>query len=126
MAKAVALALLSMPLPALGHSPEVAPASAPLSATTRISNAAPVAVTDYVELKNAAQALNVLANDTDANNDALKIIEATARYGAVAFTADGLVAYAANPSKSRADEIIYVVSDGHGGLSQGKVIVSVS
>jgi hypothetical protein len=84
----------------------------------------PVAVTDYVDLKSAALAFNVLANDTDADEDSLTVIGASAQYGAVAFTPDGLVAYAANPSQPRADEIIYVLSDGRGGRAQGKVIVT--
>lgn len=122
MVRAVALAVVAVPLPAHGHGaniPSVAKAT-----TARLANVPPVAVTDYVDLKSAAQAFNVLTNDTDANNDTLNIVEASAQFGAVAFTADGLIAYAANPVAPRHDEIIYVVSDGRGGLAKGKVIVS--
>ncbi len=122
MVKAAALAVVAVPLPAHGHDADIP--SVAKATTTRIANASPVAVTDYVDLKNAAQAFNVLRNDTDANNDTLNIIEASAQFGAVAFTADGLIAYAANPVAPLHDEIIYVVSDGHGGLAKGKVIVS--
>ena len=124
--KAMALAALAVHLPAKGHCSDVVetsqPGSADRSATSK--NSLPVAVTDYIDLKSAALAFNVLANDTDADEDALTVIAASAQYGAVAFTPDGLVAYAANPSQQRADEIIYVLSDGRGGRAQGKVIVT--
>jgi Bacterial Ig domain len=124
--KAMALAALAVHLPAKGHCSDVVETSqlgsADRSATSK--NSMPVAVTDYIDLKSAALAFNVLANDTDADEDALTVIAASAQYGAVAFTPDGLVAYAANPSQQRADEIIYVLSDGRGGRAQGKVIVT--
>jgi hypothetical protein len=86
-------------------------------------NAPPVAVTDYVDLTDASTAFNVLANDQDANNDTLTVTEAYAQHGAVAFTADGLVAYVANHKNPRSDEIIYVLADSRGGVAKGKVIV---
>lgn len=124
--KAIALAALAVHLPAKGHCSDVFETSQLGSADRSASskNSMPVAVTDYIELKSAALAFNVLANDTDADEDALTVIAASAQYGAVAFTPDGLVAYAANPSQQRADEIIYVLSDGRGGRAQGKVIVT--
>lgn len=120
--KAIALAALAVHLPAQGHCSDVVEPSQLGGATSK--NTMPVAVTDYVDLKSAALAFNVLTNDTDADQDALTVIAASAQYGAVAFTPDGLVAYAANPSQPRADEIIYVLSDGRGGRAQGKVIVT--
>ena len=120
--KAMALAALAVHFPAQGHWSDVVETSQLGSATTK--NSMPVAVTDYVDLKSAALAFNVLLNDTDADQDALSVISASAQHGAVAFTPDGLVAYAANPSQPRADEIIYVLSDGRGGHATGKVIVT--
>lgn len=124
--KTIALAALTVHLSAQGHCSDAGETfqigSSDRSATS--NNSMPVAVTDYIDLKSAALAFNVLANDTDADGDALTVIAASAQYGAVAFTPDGLVAYAANPSQPRADEIIYVLSDGRGGRAQGKVIVT--
>lgn len=124
--KAIALAALAVHLSAQGHCSDVVETSQLGSADRSVTskNSVPLAVTDYVDLKSAALAFNVLANDTDADEDALTVIAASAQYGAVAFTPDGLVAYAANPSQQRADEIIYVLSDGRGGRAQGKVIVT--
>lgn len=85
----------------------------------------PTATTDYVDFSQAGRAFNVLANDSDVDDNPLTIVEATAKFGAVAFTSDGLVAYAANPGQRRADEIIYVASDGQGGFVQGRVVISI-
>lgn len=118
-AKALALATFLLAIPAQGQN-AIAVEAIQAAAVT---NTEPVAITDYVDLKNAAQAINVLANDTDADNDTLTVVEATARYGAVAFTADGLVAYAVDPAQPRADETTYILTHGRGGRASGKVIV---
>ena len=126
LAKAMALAVLATSLPAQGHEQDVAKSKPGMSQSLQYNgNAPPIAVTDHINLKHAAYGINVLANDADENQDALTVIEATAQFGAVAFTTDGLVAYAADPARPRADTITYVVSDGHGGEAQGSVIVSV-
>ncbi|MFN3621092.1 Ig-like domain-containing protein [Sphingorhabdus sp.] len=127
IAQAMALAVLTICLPAQGYSSNINGVSAQghNDAARDDRNSHPVAVTDYVALKNATQAFNILANDTDADKDTLILVEATAQYGAVAFTSDGLVAYAPNSTQPRADEINYVLSDGRGGRANGKVIVAV-
>ena len=121
----MALATFVTSLPAYGQVPNVAQTSPSGSAmdSSGTVNTPPVAGVDYVDLSTAAKAFNVLANDHDADNDALTVIEASAKHGAVAFTADGLVAYAANPAEHRSDEIIYVLADNKGGMAKGKVIV---
>ena len=86
-----------------------------------VQNDKPVAKTDRIEIKKASVAFNALANDADANGDSLILIDASARFGAVVFTTDGLVAYAQNPGPARADTITYIVSDGRGGFDQGIV-----
>jgi hypothetical protein len=127
IAKAMALAVLTASLPAHGHSTNTLAASQTFhtDAPSDKMNAQPVAVTDYVDFNEAAQAFNIVANDSDADQDTLTIVEASAQFGAVAFTADGLVAYAANSAQPRADEIHYVLTDGRGGRASGKVIVAV-
>lgn len=127
MAKAMALAALFISLPVYGHGEDVASATQAAASKTHPdgANSPPVAVTDHLNLKDAAHGINVLSNDTDINLDTLSVIEASARFGAVAYTSDGLIAYAANQAQPQADEIIYVVSDGRGGQARGLVIVSV-
>lgn len=87
------------------------------------NNEVPVAAPDRVELKASANAFNVLANDSDADGDRLVIVEAIADFGAVAFTREGLLAYAQNPGPKRPDRITYIVSDGRGGFAKGLVEV---
>lgn len=127
IAKAMTLMVAAAALPAYGYSSDFVQASPPSHnvGRTTIENAQPIAVTDYVNLKDAAKAFNVLANDSDPNQDTLTLIEASAQHGAVAFTADGLLAYATDPARPRTDEIKYVLSDGRGGRATGKVIVSI-
>ena len=121
----MALAVFLTTLPAYGQIQNVAQASpgGTVKKPSGAANTPPVAVTDYVDLSNASKAFNVLGNDHDTDNDALTVTEASARYGAVAFTADGMIAYAANPSEPRSDEISYVLADNRGGVAKGKVIV---
>ena len=120
--KVIALTAVAAILPAQGHCSDVTQATQLGSAD--LQNTQPVAGTDYVDVENAGTAFNVLANDSDADQDKLTIVAATAQHGAVAFTADGLVAYAADPTRPRADEIKYVLTDGRGGRTMGKVIVT--
>ena len=91
------------------------------SAGAPVQNDKPVAKTDRIDLKKASVAFNALANDADANGDSLILIDASARFGAVVFTTDGLLAYAQNPGPARADTVTYIVSDGRGGFDQGTV-----
>lgn len=131
MSKAMALAIFAASLPAHGYAngqgPDLAQTT-PANISEKVSdgvNAPPMAVTDYVDLDNAAHAFNVVANDLDANRDTLTVIAAYAQFGAVAYTSDGLVAYAANSSASRQpDKINYVLSDGRGGRAEGTVIIT--
>lgn len=95
--------------------------NAPISS----QNDSPTAESDFVELEKSAKAFNALANDSDRNGDRLFLVDAEAKFGAVAFTADGLVAYAQNPGRPHADKIIYTVSDGRGGLDKGVIVISV-
>lgn len=92
---------------------------------TAALNELPVAAPDRVGLRQSANAFNVLANDSDADGDRLTMVGATANFGAVAFTPEGLLAYAQNPGPARQDEITYMVSDGRGGFAEGKVEIVV-
>lgn len=102
--------------------------NAPTSSITQsafVANHGPVANADFVALEKSSTAFNVLANDTDADGDRLIIVEASAKFGAVAFTTDGLLGYAQNPGPARPDRITYIVSDGSGGSAVGIVEVLV-
>lgn len=90
-----------------------------------VANHSPEVNADLVALDKSSTAFNVLANDTDADGDRLKIVEAFAKFGAVAFTTDGLLGYVQNPGPARADKITYIVSDGSGGFAIGTVEVFV-
>lgn len=120
---ALSLSFMSAP----SHSESViATTNAPTSSITQSSFAAnhsPVANADLVALEKSSIAFNVLANDADADGDRLIIVEASAKFGAVAFTADGLLGYAQNPGPAHADKITYIVSDGSGGSAVGTVEV---
>ena len=107
----------------------IATAKAPNSLMTQstfAANHSPVANADVVTLEKSSTAFNVLANDTDADGDRLIIIEASAKFGAVAFTTDGLLGYAQNAGQARADRITYIVNDGSGGSAVGTVEVLIS
>jgi Bacterial Ig domain len=90
-----------------------------------VENRAPVAVNDVLRLSSKPTQLNVLANDFDPDGDRLVLTEASAAHGAVAFTTDGVVAYAPNSREVRADIINYQVSDGHGGTKAARVAVHI-
>ncbi len=122
----MALAASLTTVPAHSHVPDVAQISQKLGVQSSSDkpNSPPVASVDHVDLVNASTAFNVLGNDYDANDDALTITAAYAKYGAVAFTPDGLVAYAAHETEPRSDEIVYILSDAKGAVTTGKVIIS--
>ncbi len=106
----------------------IATTKAPNSRMTQgsfVANHSPEVNADLVALDKSSTAFNVLANDTDADGDRLKIVEAFAKFGAVAFTTDGLLGYVQNPGPARADKITYIVSDGSGGFAIGTVEVFV-
>lgn len=89
-----------------------------------VNNEKPIAKADFVDLKRSSTAFNALANDVDPNGDRLTMTSAMANFGAVAFTPEGLLAYAHNPGQPRADTITYTISDGRGGFDQGVVEIA--
>ncbi len=84
-------------------------------------NRKPVTIIDIVDLKKSSNAINVLANDSDPDGDDMTLIYALAKFGAVAFTPQGLIGYAQNPGQPRSDKITYTVQDGKGGIAHGIV-----
>ncbi len=75
-----------------------------------------------------ATAINVLANDTDAENDVLTITSVTQpANGAVAITGGGTgLTYHPNADFNGVDTFTYTINDGNGGTAVGAVTVSVT
>jgi Bacterial Ig domain len=88
-----------------------------------IENRPPTAIDDTLYLSKKPLQINVLANDADADGDRLVLTDAGATHGTVAFMADGLIIYGSNHGNVRADTINYTISDGHGGVAVGKVVL---
>ncbi|WP_219644547.1 Ig-like domain-containing protein [Cohnella sp. CFH 77786] len=92
--------------------------------------AAPVANGDTatVEEDSGANAINVLANDSDVDGDALTIIAVTQSvHGTVAITGGGTgLTYTPNENYVGSDSLTYTVHDGNGGTSTATVNVTVT
>jgi len=90
-------------------------------------NRAPVAVDDTATTAFATPVtINVLANDTDADRDALVITGVSPPANGSATIAGNAVTYAPAPGFSGTDRFTYVVSDGHGGTATAAVTVTVT
>jgi hypothetical protein len=103
-------------------------AAGSINIALQLKNDPPKAVNDILDLSKKFSPLNVLANDHDADSDSLVITGASAQFGAVVFTSDGMMYYAPNldgpkSGKIEADIIVYSIHDGHGGQSTASVIV---
>lgn len=93
------------------------------------ANVAPTAVQDSASVtQNGAVVINVLANDTDPNNDALVVtgIAGQPAHGTVAIGADNTITYRPNAGFTGSDSFIYAISDNRGGTSSASVSVNVN
>ncbi|WP_184075355.1 Ig-like domain-containing protein, partial [Sphingomonas prati] len=100
--------------------------TARVTVTVEAVNDAPVAVADAVTLdEDTTATIAVLANDIDVDGDRLIVTTASATNGVVAINADGTLTYTPNPDFNGVDTILYTISDGNGGTSQGEVAVTV-
>lgn len=70
--------------------------------------------------------IDVLANDTDPENDTLTITGATAQSGTVSVSPDGLSLNYIPDGSSISDIVSYTISDGFGGSAEGQVEISVN
>lgn len=90
------------------------------------TNAVPVAHDDTATTQeDRAITIDVLANDTDPNGDALTIASASAGVGAVAISGNK-VGYTPKADFNGIDTITYAASDKQGAKSTAKVVVTVS
>ncbi len=97
------------------------------SATITLTNTAPVAVSDTGKvLGQAVTTIGVAANDTDADNDALRVNVVTqGTHGTVTIAQDGKsITYSLGPTFINGDEFSYTVTDDRGGFMQANVTVT--
>jgi hypothetical protein len=91
-------------------------------------NTAPAAAADAaVTSEDQPVIINVIANDSDADGDALSVIGfGQGAHGAVTIGAGGTLIYTPDANYNGSDSFSYTVSDGHGGTATGTVAVSVN
>jgi large repetitive protein len=90
-----------------------------------IANQAPAANSDAVDtLVNDPVDIDVLANDTDANGDALTVTTVSAPSHGTAVIHGGRITYQPVFFYGGADSFTYAISDGHGGTSIATVTVT--
>ena len=93
-----------------------------------VTGSAPDAIDDEATIAqdSGANAIDVLANDTDADGDALTIVAVTqGANGSVTFTA-GSVSYTPNAGFVGSDSFTYTIDDGHSGTDTATVNVTVT
>jgi Ca2+-binding RTX toxin-like protein len=69
--------------------------------------------------------IDVLANDTDPNDDPLTVISATATNGTVEINPDGTLTYTPDADYNGADEIAYTITDPDGNTASSTVAVTI-
>jgi hypothetical protein len=96
------------------------------SSSPGASNLAPVTVADVATTpQGVAVTLSVLANDSDANGDALTVTSVSKPQFGAAITDGQRVTYTPGATFVGTDSFSYFVSDGRGGVATGSVTVSV-
>ncbi len=94
---------------------------------TVVANESPVTTPDSASTNTGQTVvINVLANDTDAENDALSVIAVTAEKGTVVFNTDHSLTYVSNSNFVGVDTITYRISDALGAEAVETVNVSVN
>jgi large repetitive protein len=90
-------------------------------------NRAPVAVDDAATTQvDTTVTVDVLANDSDADGDALTVVSTTVPpNGAAAINADGTVTYTPNSGFSGTDAFDYTIEDGFGGAATATVNITI-
>jgi large repetitive protein len=102
-------------------------ATATITLTVTEVNDPPVAVNDNVSTReDFSVTIPVLPNDSDADNDPLRVTQAVAGNGTVAINPDGTITYTPNPDFNGVDTVTYTISDGRGGTSTATVQITVN
>jgi PKD repeat protein len=99
-----------------------------IGATVSASNSPPNAVNDTATVleDSSDNLLDVLANDTDTDGQALIVTAARAGHATVAINNDGTLSYSPNLNFNGTDTLSYTVSDGAGGTDSANATVNVS
>jgi len=69
--------------------------------------------------------INILANDSDLDNDTLTVTTAVSSNGTVVINANGTIDYTPNPDFFGTDTVNYTISDGNGGFASSIVLINV-
>ena len=90
-------------------------------------NDAPVSADDILSVLEdpSALSIDVLANDTDVENDALTVLSPVADSGGVVSVVGNQISYQPVPNFHGTETITYTVDDGNGGTDTGTVTVTV-
>ncbi len=101
--------------------------TATTSFTWTISNIAPDAVDDNANTaEDTAITFNVLANDTDPDNDPLRVVSASATNGSVAVNTDGTLTYTPTANFNGTATVTYLITDSNGGFSTATATIIVA
>lgn len=111
----------------VGHQTSIAFTESSNAVSTPVPNSAPIANADApTTTANTPVTVNVLANDTDANADALTITSTTVPAHGTDSVVAGQILYTPTTGYSGTDSFSYTISDGHGGTSTATVTVTVT
>ncbi len=94
-----------------------------------VVNQPPLAVDDYAATRGAAPVIvNVLANDRDPENDAIRLVSATqgGKGTTVINTAAGTISYTANAGAAGQDRFTYTITDAFGAQATATVFVTLN
>ena len=102
-------------------------ASATVTVNVISVNSTPVAVNDYATTdEDTLVTINVLANDSDVDGDALMVTDPTATNGTVSVSLDSSLDYLPNANFNGSDTISYNVNDGNGATDSATVTVTIT
>lgn len=91
------------------------------------SNSAPLAVTDTVSVdEDGSVVIDVLANDTDANDDILELTGVSGATNGVAELNAGQVEFTPDPDFNGSETLSYTISDGNGGTDTGSINITIN
>ena len=93
------------------------------------NNSAPVANDDDVSTdEDTAININVLTNDTDADNDTLTVAQITTdpSNGIVGIEADETITYTPDANFNGSDSFVYEINDGNGGFDTATVTITIN
>ena len=98
--------------------------AATVAVTVTPVNDAPI-TQDDVGVAHSPVTIDVLANDSDPDGDALSVTAASAPNGTVVINNDNTVTYNPDDGFIGQDTLTYIVSDGNGGAATGKAVITV-